>query len=49
MVQQVLLKKVTKTNLIHEALLLCSKCEQIVPKTIVCLYCGAKISDNNPN
>jgi hypothetical protein len=49
MVQQILFEKVTKTNLIHEALLKCSKCEHIVPRTIVCLYCGAKISDSNPN
>jgi hypothetical protein len=28
---------------LHNALIHCKNCKHIVPKTIICLYCGAKI------
>jgi hypothetical protein len=28
---------------IHKALYLCETCDHVVPKTVVCLYCGALI------
>jgi len=33
---------------IHEALLVCSGCSHIVPRTMVCIYCGKPILFTQP-
>ncbi len=41
MAQEALLETIDVTKPIHEALYLCKACDHVVPKTVVCLYCGA--------
>jgi hypothetical protein len=43
MAQEVLLENIVATKPIHEALYLCKACDHVVPRTVVCLYCGALI------
>ena len=43
MVQEALLENIDVTKPIHEALYQCGACDHVVPKTVVCLYCGALI------
>ena len=43
MAQEALLETIDVTKPIHEALYLCKACDHVVPKTVVCLYCGALI------
>ena len=43
MAQEALLENIDVTKPIHEALYLCNACDHVVPKTVVCLYCGALI------
>lgn len=43
MAQEALLENIAVTKPIHEALYLCKACDHVVPKTVVCLYCGALI------
>lgn len=38
----------TPTEEIHEALLVCSGCSHVVPRTMVCIYCGKPILFNQP-
>ena len=33
---------------VDKALTVCKKCEHLVPKTMVCLYCGAPILFRSP-
>ncbi|MFH1179749.1 MAG: hypothetical protein V1710_05265, partial [Candidatus Bathyarchaeota archaeon] len=33
---------------LHEALTRCKNCDHIVPKTMLCLYCGAPILYKHP-
>ena len=33
---------------LHEALMVCKHCSKIVPKTMLCLYCGAPILYRKP-
>ncbi|MCJ7731015.1 hypothetical protein MUP51_01750 [Candidatus Bathyarchaeota archaeon] len=33
---------------LHEALTRCKSCDHIVPKTMLCLYCGAPILYRHP-
>ena len=42
MAQEALLENVD-VKPIHEALYLCETCDHVVPRTVVCLYCGALI------
>jgi hypothetical protein len=43
MAQEALLESIVLTKPIHEALYLCTACDHVVPRTVVCLYCGALI------
>ena len=47
MTQEALLENIDATKRarapIHEALYMCNACDHVVPKTVVCLYCGALI------
>ncbi|MBC8498176.1 hypothetical protein ISS40_06280 [Candidatus Bathyarchaeota archaeon] len=36
------------TEEVHEALMVCSGCSHIVPKTMVCIYCGNPILFTQP-
>ena len=31
------------TEEVHEALMVCTSCSHVVPKTMVCIYCGTPI------
>jgi rRNA maturation endonuclease Nob1 len=33
----------TPAEKLHEALLVCKSCRHVVPKTMVCIYCGSPI------
>jgi hypothetical protein len=46
MTQKTLLENIVVTKPIHNALYQCKACDHIVPKTVVCLYCGALIPNN---
>ena len=43
MAQETLLENIILTKPIHDALYMCTACSHVVPKTVVCLYCGALI------
>jgi len=43
MTQETLLENIVLTQPIHEALYQCTACDHVVPKTVVCLYCGTLI------
>jgi hypothetical protein len=43
MTQEALLENIDVPKPIHEALYMCKACDHVVPKTVVCLYCGALI------
>ena len=43
MAQEALLENIDVTKQIHEALYLCEVCDHVVPRTVVCLYCGTLI------
>ena len=47
MAQEALLENIVVAKPIHEALYLCEACDHVVPKTVVCLYCGALISSED--
>jgi hypothetical protein len=47
MAQEALLENIVLTKPIHEALYLCTACDHVVPRTVVCLYCGALIPKEN--
>jgi len=48
--QEVILQQQTEINIeeVDEALILCKSCGHVVPKTMVCLYCGAPILFKEP-
>jgi uncharacterized OB-fold protein len=45
MAQDVVLETQPETSAekLHEALMVCKSCRHVVPKTMVCIYCGAPI------
>ena len=43
MTQEALLQNIDAVKPIHEALYMCKACDHVVPRTVVCLYCGALI------
>ena len=47
MAQEALLENIAVMTPIHEALYLCKACNHVVPKTVVCLYCGALIPNEH--
>ena len=50
MAQEAILDQAIETEVeeIHEALAICESCSHLVPKTMVCLYCGAPILFKEP-
>jgi rRNA maturation endonuclease Nob1 len=38
----------TSVDEVDEALVVCGSCEHLVPRTMVCLYCGAPILFRKP-
>ena len=43
MTQEAILENIDIPNPIHKSLYMCQACDHVVPKTVVCLYCGALI------
>ena len=43
MAQETVLESQPDQNTVHKALYLCKACAHVVPRTVVCLYCGDKI------
>ena len=50
MAQEAILEHAVETEVeeLHEALAICESCSHLVPKTMVCLYCGAPILFKEP-
>ena len=53
MAQQTIFESLTKpvekeAEKVDKALTVCKKCDHLVPKTMVCLYCGAPILFRSP-
>jgi len=50
MAQEAILEQAVETAVeeVHEALTICESCSHLVPKTMVCLYCGAPILFKEP-
>jgi len=38
----------TSADEVDEALVVCDRCEHLVPRTMICLYCGAPILFRKP-
>ena len=47
MAQEAILENIDVLKPIHEALYLCEACDHVVPRTVVCLYCGVLIPGEN--
>jgi len=43
MAQETLLESLLEQSAVHKALYFCKACDHVVPRTVVCLYCGDKI------
>jgi len=50
MAQEAILEQSVETEAeeVHEALSICKSCSHLVPKTMVCLYCGVPILFKEP-
>jgi hypothetical protein len=46
--QKIILIKHYRNDDNHEALITCNNCKKLVPKTMLCLYCGQAILFKNP-
>jgi len=42
------LEEETSADEVDEALVVCGNCEHLVPRTMICLYCGAPILFRKP-